>query len=290
MKNKIDVPIKRELRSAREIKKMRAAGLIVWEAHQAAARLIRPGITTAELNQVYRDTFQRHLATPLFVNYGELPGKRPAFPAETCISINEEVVHGIPGPQQLQTGDIVSIDTGCRLSGWCGDAAVTHAVGEIDSTKQKLLKVTSGVLDLAIELMNRKAWWSEIAMEMEDYVMDYGLSVVDEMVGHGIGKLLHEPPQVPNYFCPEWKEKEDFDLRPGVVLAIEPMVCVGTPDLKELNDRWTMITKDRQPSAHFEHTVAMTKDGPLRLTGPPSNDELANMPDWLHDSNQWVLW
>ena len=127
-------------------------------------------------------------------------------------------------------------------------------------------------------------------MEMEDYVMHHGLSVVDEMVGHGIGKLLHEPPQVPNYFCPEWKEKEDFDLRPGVVLAIEPMVCVGTPDLKELSDRWTMITRDRQPSAHFEHTVAMTQEGPLRLTGPPDNDELANMPDWLHDSNQWGLW
>ncbi len=290
MKITNEVAIKRELRSSREIKKMRAAGLIVWEAHQTAARLIRPGITTAELNQVYRDTFQRHQATPLFVNYGELPGKRPAFPAETCISINEEVVHGIPGQRQLQTGDIVSIDTGCRLSGWCGDAAVTHAVGEIDSTKQKLLEVTSGVLELAIALMHRKTWWSEIAMEMEDYVLDHGLSVVDEMVGHGIGKLLHEPPQVPNYFCPEWKEKEDFDLRPGVVLAIEPMVCVGTPNLKELSDRWTMITRDRQPSAHFEHTVAMTKEGPLRLTGPPEKNELTDMPDWLHDNSQWVLW
>lgn len=281
---------RRELRSSREIRKMRAAGLIVWEAHQAAARLLKPGISTAELNQVYRETFARYQAQPLFLDYGEIPGQRPAFPAETCISVNEELVHGIPGERILEIGDIISLDTGCRLAGWCGDAAVTHAVGEIDSEKRKLLDVTQGVLDLAIELMGRKQWWSEVAFEMHQFVKDSGFSVITDMVGHGIGKQLHETPQVPNYFCPEWTANEDFDLRPGLVLAVEPMVSVGTKQLVELKDRWTMITKDRKPSAHFEHTIAITHEGPQRLTGPPTDHELPQLPPWLHDRSQWVLW
>ena len=279
--------IKRELRSPREIRKMRKAGLVVWEAHQAAARILKPGVTTAELNEVYRQTFAKYGAEPLFLNYGERPGV-PAFPAETCISINEELVHGIPGPREIQLGDIVSLDTGCRLSGWCGDAAVTHAVGEIDETTSRLMAVTNDVLNLAIKMMESTTQWSKIGAEMAIFVQDAGFFVVDEMVGHGIGKDLHEPPQVPNYFDPEIHE--DFDLRPGVVLAIEPMVNVGTSELDVLDDAWTLVTKDGQNSAHFEHTVAMTKDGPVRLTGPPNDEELADLPDWLAEKSNWVLW
>lgn len=282
-------PIKRELRSPREIKKMRAAGLIVWQAHQAAARLLRPGITTAEINQAYRDTFAEYDAKPLFLGYGARAGI-PAFPAETCISVNEQVVHGIPGPRVLEEGDIVSLDTGCRLSGWCGDAAVTHAIGKISSESKKLLEITSGVLDFAIELMDQETLWSRICKPMEDYVVEAGFYVVKEMVGHGIGKELHEPPQVPNFYDKATLESEDFNLRPGVVIAVEPMVNIGTSELVTLNDGWTIVTGNGKNSAHFEHTIAITKDGPVRLTGPPDDEELTQLPDWLHDKTQWVLW
>jgi methionyl aminopeptidase len=281
--------IKRELRSPREIRKMRAAGLIVWQAHQAAARRLRPGVTTREINQAYRETFEQYGAEPLFLGYGARAGV-PPFPAETCISVNEEVVHGIPGPRQLQSGDIVSLDTGCRLAGWCGDAAVTHAIGEISEESRRLMEVTNGVLNLAIKLMSYETQWSEIAKQMESYVVDAGFFVVEEMVGHGIGKQLHEPPQVPNYYNEPVMETEDFDLKPGVVIAVEPMVNVGTKELDTLSDGWTVVTRNRKNSAHFEHTIAITADGPIRLTGPPSESELENLPDWTHDRTQWVTW
>ena len=283
---------KRELRSPREIRKMRAAGLIVWQAHQAAARILKPGITTSEINEAFAETFRCYDATPLFLNYGgdEQLGI-PPFPAETCISINEEVVHGIPGSRKLKEGDIVSLDTGCRINGWCGDAAVTHAIGKISSNQRRLMKVTLETLDLAISMMQTGVMWSEIAIAMENIVHDNGFSVVESMVGHGIGKELHEPPQVPNYLSEDLETGEkDFDLRPGVVLAIEPMVNAGVPEIEYLDDAWTVVTEDRQPSAHFEHTVAMTSAGPVRLTGPPNDEELANMPEWLHDKDQWTIW
>ena len=281
--------INRELRSPREIRKMRKAGLVVWQAHQAAARILKPGVTTAEINQAYRDTFQQYEAQPLFLGYGARDDI-PAFPAETCISINEEVVHGIPGPRKLKAGDIVSLDTGCRIDGWCGDAAVTHAIGKIPSASKKLLDVTSGVLNLAIELMASKTNWSEICRPMEKYVVDEGFFVVEDMVGHGIGKNLHEAPQVPNYYNETLMQQHDFDLKPGVVIAVEPMVNIGTQELVTLDDGWTVITEDKSHSAHFEHTIAITKDGPVRLTGPPNDKELASMPEWLHDKSAWVLW
>ena len=283
---------KRELRSPREIRKMRAAGLIVWQAHQAAARILKPGVTTSEINEAFAETFRSYDATPLFLNYGgdEHEGI-PAFPAETCISINEEVVHGIPGSRKLKEGDIVSLDTGCRINGWCGDAAVTHAIGKISSKQRRLMRVTLETLDLAIDMMKPGVMWSEIAIAMENIVHENGFSVVESMVGHGIGKELHEPPQVPNYLSEDLETGTgDFDLRSGVVLAIEPMVNAGVPEIVELDDEWTVVTEDRQPSAHFEHTVAMTAGGPVRLTGPPNDEELANMPEWLHDKDQWTIW
>ncbi|MFT7632237.1 MAG: methionyl aminopeptidase [Mariniblastus sp.] len=281
--------VKRELRSPREIRKMRTAGLIVWQAHQAAARILKPGVSTLEINQAYRDTFAEYGAESLFLNYGARPGI-PAFPAETCISINEEVVHGIPGSRLIQTGDVVSLDTGCRLDGWCGDAAVTHAIGEIDQDSQRLLEVTNRVLDLAIELMGIKTKWSEVCERMEDYVVERGFFVVEDMVGHGIGKELHEPPQVPNYYNEVLMKSEDFELRPGVVIAVEPMVNIGTQELVTLEDGWTVVTENRKNSAHFEHTLAVTKSGPMRLTGPPNDEELSTMPSWLHDKSTWIIW
>ena len=278
--------VKRVLRSPREIKKMRAAGLIVWQAHQAGARLIKPGVATAEIDQAYVDTFKQNDAEPLFLGYEA--GDHPPFPAVTCISVNEAVVHGIPDERTLKEGDIVSVDTGCRISNWCGDAAVTHAVGKISARDKKLLKVTNETLNIAIRLMGEKTMWSEVAREMEDYVLDNGFSVVEDMCGHGIGQNLHEPPQVPNYFSED--EDDDFDLRPGVVLAVEPMVNAGTNDLILLDDGWTVITADKKPSAHFEHTIAITKDGPVRLTGAPNDEELKSLPEWLHDKSQWVNW
>lgn len=265
---------------------MRAAGLVVWRAHQAAARLVAPGVTTAELNAAIRDELKACGAVPLFLGY---PGPTP-FPAESCISVNEELVHGIPGPRRLQAGDIVSIDIGASVGGWCGDAAVTHPVGEISPAASKLLRATRGALDLAIDLLGQKKWWSEVAREIEAFVKSQGFAVVDSMVGHGIGRKMHEPPQVPNYYSRKWAEEEDFELRPGVVLAIEPMVNTSTPKLVCLADNWTMVAADRKYAAHFEHTVALTVDGPRRLTAAPDDSERASLPEWLGNSANWVSW
>jgi methionyl aminopeptidase len=279
--------VARILRSRREIGLMRRAGLLVWQAHQEAARLIRPGVTTGQLEDAIAGVFRQARAEPLFLNY---PGQTP-FPAVSCISVNEELVHGIPGSRELQDGDIVSIDTGCRIGGWCGDAAVTHPVGAVNARARKILEVTHGALNLAIELMARKTWWSEIAREMQEYVEGQRCAVITTMVGHAIGQEMHESPQVPNFYDPEWVEKEDFDLRPGVVLAVEPMVSLGSAELRHLSDHWTCITRDRSLCAHFEHTIAMTADGPRRLTAAPESDqEKSGLPDWLQDESVWVSW
>ncbi|MDB4671463.1 type I methionyl aminopeptidase [Pirellulaceae bacterium] len=260
----------RNLRSLREINLMRRPGLLVWKAHQIVREMIRPGVTTGELDQAVANHFKQYDAVPLFLNY---PGTVP-FPAVTCISVNEEVVHGIPGNRELVAGDIVSVDTGCQIGGWCGDAAVTHAVGEISPQANQLLDVTRSVLELAIELMPVKRKWSEVAKEMQAYVNDCGFSVVEDFVGHAIGREMHEKPQVPNYYDPEKTNQHgDFDLRPGMVLAIEPMVNTGSKHVKCLDDHWTVVTRDQGLSAHFEHTIALTNDGTKVLTAQPTADE-----------------
>ncbi len=253
------------LRSPKEIGLMRQAGLIVWEAHQAGARLVRPGASTHEVDAAIEAVFVKYGATPLFKG---VPGKTP-FPACSCISVNEEVVHGIPGPRKLAEGDVVSVDTGCKFQGWCGDSAYTYAVGKISPRAARLLEITKGALDLALEMMKTKRRWSQVAAEMEAYVKDAGFSVVENFVGHGIGREMHEELQVPNFVSKNLRRNGDFDLRPGVVIAIEPMVNMGTKRVRGLPDHWTQVTQDRQPSAHFEHTVAMTKDGPVALTDSP---------------------
>ncbi len=248
---------------------MRKAGLEVWGAHQVAKALVRPGVTTAEIDAVIDEYFARHQAIPLFKG---VPGKVP-FPAATCISVNEEVVHGIPGPRRLKEGDVVSLDTGCRLNGWCGDSAYTHPVGAIPADVQRLLDVTKGVLDLAIELMAVKSRWSDVAREMGAYVRDNGFSVVENFVGHGIGRDMHEEPQVPNFVTPQLRRSHDFNLEPGLVIAVEPMVNMGVKKTKAMPDHWTQVTADGRYSAHFEHTIAMTSEGPWVLTAQPQPGE-----------------
>ncbi len=257
------------LRSPREIAEMRKAGLLVWEAHQLAQAKIRPGVTTAEIDAVIDAFFAKHHAVPLFKG---APGTVP-FPATTCISINEEVVHGIPGRRELIEGDIVSIDTGCKLNGWCGDAAATSPVGRIGLDVRKLLDVGRNTLNLAVTLMGRCARWSQVAAEMEAYVRRHKFSVVEAFVGHGIGREMHEDPQVPNFVSSQLRRGTgDFRLTPGLVIAVEPMVNMGTKRVKTQADHWTQVTADRRPSAHFEHTIALTDAGPWMLTSGPNGE------------------
>jgi methionyl aminopeptidase len=256
------------LRSTREIDQMRKAGLLVWEAHQIAAEMLTPGVTTAAMDDAVEQYFLKNNATPLFKG---VPGYVP-FPAVTCISINEEVVHGIPSDRKLADGDIVSIDTGCKLGGWCGDAAVTHACGQVKPEVQKLLDTTRGVLELAIDLMGKCSWWSEVAGEMENFVRRANFAVVEAFVGHGIGREMHEKPQVPNFWTGRSKKRGDFQLLPGLVIAVEPMVNMGSPRVSEQADHWTQSTIDGKPSAHFEHTIAITESGPRILTGGPNGE------------------
>lgn len=270
--SRVDSPViqaRFQLKSERELALMRRAGLLVWQAHQLAARLVRPGVTTAELDAAIDGYFARTGAIPLFKG---VPGPYP-FPAATCISVNEEVVHGIPGERVLRAGDIVSIDTGCKFQGWCGDSAYTHAVGEVRPQAQKLLDATRGVLELAIERMATAKKWSEVAAAMESYISERGLGMVEQMVGHGIGREMHEDPQVPHYVSPEWLKNSDFPLKPGLVLAVEPMVNAGGWAVRRLGDQWTFATSDGSLSAHFEHSIAVVRGGVRVLTAPPANDE-----------------
>ncbi len=247
---------------------MRKAGLVVWQAHQLALSLVQPGVTTAQLDRAIEDFFHQQGAQPLFKG---VPGKVP-FPAVTCTSINEEVVHGIPGPRELKEGDVVSLDTGCKFNGWCGDAAYTHAVGKIEPEIQRLLDVTRGTLELAIDLMGKRSWWSEVAREMETYVRQSGFAVVEQFVGHGIGRQMHEDPQVPNFVSDQLRRGGDFRLVPGLVIAVEPMVNMGTKRVRTRADHWTQATVDSRPSAHFEHTIALTQWGPYVLTEGPGQE------------------
>ena len=249
------------LKSPREIGLMREAGRLVAEAHRLARSLIEPGVRTREIDAEIERLFQREGATPLFKNF---PGKVP-FPAVTCISVNEQVVHGIPGNRRLNAGDIVSIDTGCRLDGWCGDAAWTYPVGDVDPLRQKLLAVGQSVLETAIAEMGRKRRWSEVVRVMEAEVALAGFSLVEDFVGHGIGREMHEDPQAPNV-TGKILSRGDFVLSPGLVLAVEPMVNAGTKAVAVQPDHWTVVTQDGKPSVHFEHTVALTSEGPAILT------------------------
>ena len=245
-----------------QIERMRRAGLITWQAHQAAARLIEPGVSTARIDAAVEKVILEHNGSPLFKG---VPGKVP-FPAATCISINQEIVHGIPGPRHLRAGDVVSIDIGVRLDGWCGDAAVTYAVGEVSAEARRLLAAAEGALRIAIENMSSKPRWSLVARKMEKHVHNAGFHVIEDLCGHGIGQEMWERPQVPNYTGGRYA---DFRLRPGLTLAVEPMVSLGTKEIRLEPDHWTYVTADGSYAAHFEHTVALLEDRVWVLTAGP---------------------
>lgn len=256
------------LKSAREIELMRAAGRIVREVLQALESRICPGTTTAELNEVASRMIEEAGATALFRGV-ENPQARFPFPGSICSSVNEEVVHGIPNDRPLKDGDIVSVDCGVRLRGYCGDSARTLVVGAASPAIQRLLDVTREALNIALREIRPHCRWSTIARKMQVWVEKHGYGVVREFVGHGIGREMHEEPKVPNY-VERGKRKSDFELVPGMTLAVEPMVTAGRPEV-EFGDssRWPVVTKDRKWAAHFEHTVAVTEDGLDILTAEP---------------------
>jgi methionyl aminopeptidase len=250
-----------ELKSPREIALMREAGKVVARALQICRDMARPGVKTVDIDRAVEALYAGHGAVPLFKGY---PGRVP-FPAVTCISLNEQVVHGIPGPRAIRDGDLLKIDTACKLNGWCADAAVTLVVGEVRPEWRRLVKVAEEVLDIARVELGRRKWWSEVAGLMQQHVEKNGFSVVTQYVGHGIGRIMHENPQVPNFVNRDVR-KHDFRLEEGLVLAVEPMVNMGRPDVDTLRDHWTVVTRDGLPSVHVEHTFAITRGGVLVVT------------------------
>jgi methionyl aminopeptidase len=253
------------LKSRREIELMRTAGKLAHDTLMMMAELVRPGVSTADLDDLAERELQKYNAIGLSKNY---PTYKPGegFPASTCISINEEVVHGIPSPHRvLKDGDIVTLDITPRMNGYCADTAITLAVGEVRPAVKKLLDVTRETLVLALQHMKPGIRWSDIARLMQHNVEKNGFSVVREFVGHGVGHSIHEDPKVPNFVAPE-NARGDFKLRSGMTLAVEPMVVAGRRDVQLLDDGWTVITEDKQPAAHFEHTIAVTESGVDVLT------------------------
>jgi methionyl aminopeptidase len=244
-------------KSPAQIAIMRRAGRIVAEMHEVCTRAAKPGATTADLDVAAREVLDRRGARSNFLGYH-------GFPAVACISPNEVIVHGIPDGRVLEDGDIVSIDCGAIVEGWHADAAVTVPVGTIDDESHRLIDVTKDSLDAAIDAVAVGNRLGDVGAAVQRTVEAAGFSVVREYVGHGIGTAMHEEPDVPNYGPPG----RGLRLREGIVLAIEPMVNVGRPGTRTLADGWTVVTLDGTRSAHFEHTVALTDDGPEVLTVP----------------------
>jgi methionyl aminopeptidase len=247
-------------KSPAELERMRTANALVAEVLQHLRQMVAPGLTTAELDEVAERLVRRAGAIPAFKGYR-------GYPATLCVSVNDEVVHGIPSKRRrLAEGDIVSLDMGVLLDGYYGDAAITVGVGRISEQARTLLRVTEEALYRAIEQVRVGARVSDISHAIQQHVEGHGFSVVREFVGHGIGVRLHEEPQIPNYGEPGHGPR----LAPGMVLAIEPMVNMGRPGIRVLDDGWTAVTRDGSLSAHFEHTVAVTPEGPLILSLPDS--------------------
>lgn len=248
------------LKSAREINLMRAAGRVVHEVLTAVRERAKPGVTTAELNEVAEEIIGRAGGTALFKGVKN-PQARIPFPAVLCTSVNEEVVHGIPSHRPLAEGDILSVDCGVRLRGYCGDAATTIPIGRVAPDVERLLSVTAESLGVAIRELRPGRRWSEVAAEIQRLAESAGFSVVRDFVGHGIGQEMHEEPKVPNFVDPKSRAREP-EMREGLTIAVEPMVNLGRPEV-ELADRigWTVVTKDRRWSAHYEHTIAVVSGG-----------------------------
>jgi len=253
-----------KLKSPDDIERMRRAGRVVRRVLDSVGRLVAPGVTTQELDA---EAERLCLAADAVCLFKGVPGRGGAgpFPGNACISVNEEVVHGIPSGRKVAGGDIVSVDFGVRLDGWCGDAAETFIVGPVAPDVRRLVDVTRNALTIAIEMCRPAERWSTIAATMQDYVEGEGFSVVREFVGHGIGTEMHEDPKVPNFVSRELRRR-DIVLAEGMVLAIEPMVNMGSSKVSGLADGWTVVTGDGRPSAHFEHSVAITAAGATVLT------------------------
>ena len=245
------IPIKND----REIEKMRVACRTASIVLDHITAMIRPGITTKDVDQAAADFMAENSCKSAFLGYKKFPG-------HICISLNEEVVHGIGGPRRIQYGDIVKIDCGVIKDGWVGDTATTVPVGVVDPKVQRLLQVTEETLDLAIRHAQGGRRLGDLCAAIEDEIVANGYTVVREFVGHGVGRKLHEEPQVPNY----GRAGSGPKLKPGMTLAIEPMVNMGGSNVRVLSDDWTVVTTDGKPSAHFEHTVLITKGEPEVLT------------------------
>jgi methionyl aminopeptidase len=252
------------LKTPEQIERMRRAGRVVRNVLDRLAEMIRPDLTTEELDAEAMRMCREYGAEPLFKGVPGRGGAGP-FPGSICASLNEEVVHGIPSRRMIRSRDIVSVDFGVRLDGWCGDAAETFPVGEVDRKVGHLVSVTRNALAMAVDMCRPGENWSNIARAIQTYVESEGLSVVREFVGHGIGQDMHEDPKIPNFVSREL-EARDVVLQPGLVLAVEPMVNLGSPRVEYASDGWTVVTGDRLASAHFEHTVAVTDRGADVLT------------------------
>ena len=244
-----------KIKSDREIELMKIAGKIVGDTHNYLKKYIKPGITTKELDKLAHDFIIKSGAYPSFKGYNGYPGS-------ICTSINDEVVHGIPGNRKLKEGDIISIDIGACYEGYHGDSAWTYPVGKISKEKEDLLRHTEESLFAGLSVIKEGAHVGDIGFAVESVAKKYNLGVVKELVGHGVGNNIHEDPDVPNY----GKQNKGPVLKPGMVIAVEPMLNLGSADVAILDDDWTIVTMDESPSAHFEHTVLVTKDGYQILT------------------------
>ena len=244
------------IKSESEIQLLKIAGNIVYRTHQYLKPFLKEGITTGELDKLAEDFILSNDATPSFKGYG-------GFPGSICASINEEVVHGIPGDRKLKTGDIISVDIGACYKGYHGDSAWTYAVGEVSDDKKYLMKHTEIALFEGLKAVKAGNRLGDIGYAIQSYAVKHKLGVVKELVGHGVGSNLHESPDVPNY----GSKGKGLVLKEGMVIAIEPMLNLGTANIFILDDDWTIITADDKPSAHYEHTIAVTKDGYQILTG-----------------------
>ncbi len=245
------------LRTPEEIELLRGAGRLVARILEALKAEVRPGVSTAELDALAERMIRDAGAVPAFKGYR-------GYPATVCVSVNEQVVHGIPGPRRLKTGDLVSLDVGAFLKGYCGDTSETVCVGKPDPAASRLLEAGRGALTAGISRARPGGHLSDIGDAVQRYAEARGFSVVRDYAGHAVGQAMHEDPQVPNY----GPAGHGPILKPGMVLAIEPMVNEGTFEVECLEDGWTVVTRDRKRSVHFEHTVAITEDGPDILTLP----------------------
>jgi methionyl aminopeptidase len=248
------------IKSEKELAIMRQAGRINAEALAAVKAIIQPGVTTADMNAAAEEVLKKHGAYSPFKNY---PGPYP-YPASTCVSVNEELVHGIPGKRKLKEGDIVSVDCGTVFEGFVGDSAFTAGIGEISKKARKILEVTEKALSIGISQMVPGKYTGDIGFAIQKWVEENQMHVVREYTGHGVGRLMHEGPQVPNYGFPG----RGVLLRAGMTIALEPMVQMGTYLTKVMPDQWTVCSRDDSLAAHFEHSVAITEAGPQILTLP----------------------